>query len=806
MKIKAKTLIALLLVLAMAFSLAACGKGNQSGEEPAGNKGGNKEETPEFVYTAEFTELGGEGRNSLVPSVYTDDGFYASSYEKVGENIPEGAVVQYEGQYDVYQTRLYFVGFDGSRKLLEGYVPMTAPENTEGKRDYRSNSNISGMALGADGNLVVIEAMYTSWSEAPEGVTQESEEYWNYYQSTNQFFLRCLDETGAEISAAPIETQEGSYISGRGAVLDDAGNLLVTSDMQIRAIAPDGTTAYVIESENYLDNLVRLKDGRVGALNWGEKGMCLSLVDTAAKAFGEDIELPRDAYTLVSGGGDYDLYYTSGINFYGYKIDTQESVKLLNWINCDINGDEMQGVSVSSDGRITGVLNHWDNANQTTTTELVTLTKVPYDSVPHKETLTLAVQYLDWDVRSSIIDFNRKSDTVRIEVKDYSEYNTEDDYSAGLKKLTTEIMAGNMPDLLAMNGMPYAQLAAKGLLEDLYPYLDADSDFSRDDFFQNVFKALEVDGKLYATCPSFSVQTVMGAASVVGDTPGWTYQQLNEALATMPEGCTPFSVYTVRDDILQTCLALDMDNFVDWSTGECHFDSQEFIDLLNFAALFPESFDWEKYEYTPEDRDQSRIAEGKQMLMQASIYSFEDLQYNDANFGGQSTYIGYPTASGVGSMLNLTSGFAMSANCANKDAAWEFLRMFYTEDYQKNIWGLPTNLNVYNEKLKEAMTPQYQQDAEGNFLLDENGEKIPISTGGMGMPDGSVVEFYALTQEQADRLGDLINSTTRLADYNSSVFDIVKEQAQAFFAGQKSAEDVAKLIQSKANIYVNEQR
>lgn len=157
-------------------------------------------------------------------------------------------------------------------------------------------------------------------------------------------------------------------------------------------------------------------------------------------------------------------------------------------------------------------------------------------------------------------------------------------------------------------------------------------------------------------------------------------------------------------------------------------------------------------------------------------------------------------------MLNLTSGFAMSANCANKDAAWEFLRMFYTEDYQKNIGGLPTNLNVYNEKLKKAMTPQYQQDAEGNFLLDENGEKIPISTGGMGMPDGSVVEFYALTQEQADRLGDLINSTTRLADYNSSVFDIVKEQAQAFFAGQKSAEDVAKLIQSKANIYVNEQR
>ena len=39
-----------------------------------------------------------------------------------------------------------------------------------------------------------------------------------------------------------------------------------------------------------------------------------------------------------------------------------------------------------------------------------------------------------------------------------------------------------------------------------------------------------------------------------------------------------------------------------------------------------------------------------------------------------------------------------------------------------------------------------------------------------------------------------------------SIMDIVTEQAAAYFSGQKSAEEVAKLIQSKANIYINEQR
>lgn len=46
MKIKAKTLIALLLVLSMAFSLAACGKGNQSEKSPPAIRAGTRKRRP----------------------------------------------------------------------------------------------------------------------------------------------------------------------------------------------------------------------------------------------------------------------------------------------------------------------------------------------------------------------------------------------------------------------------------------------------------------------------------------------------------------------------------------------------------------------------------------------------------------------------------------------------------------------------------------------------------------------------------------------------------------------------------------
>ena len=77
-----------------------------------------------------------------------------------------------------------------------------------------------------------------------------------------------------------------------------------------------------------------------------------------------------------------------------------------------------------------------------------------------KTTLTLAAQYLGSDLRADVLNFNRSSDKYRIEVTDYSEFNTEDDYTAGLTRLNTEIISGNTPDILAVSGLPIEQYAA----------------------------------------------------------------------------------------------------------------------------------------------------------------------------------------------------------------------------------------------------------------------------------------------------------------------------------------------------------
>ncbi|MBQ6926925.1 MAG: extracellular solute-binding protein [Oscillospiraceae bacterium] len=804
-----KNTVCLLLALAMCLSLAACGSsgGSASTATPAPTESA----APELVYVSEFKKFLDDSENYVSIRSYGEDGIYFSSWEKVGENVPEGAKPQYEGQYDVYETFLYRMDKDGKITKLENYKTVDAPANDKDYRDFYSGSDMSGICFTPDG-FVTLELAYASWNDGDGNYTQYSEEYFQHQRFQQEYYIRSFDREGNERSSAKIDVPEDGWLDAYSMQLDDKGNAIVSAGQGLRAIGLDGRDAYEISVNGYINGIIGLPDGRIAVSTSGEENL-VSILDSDTGKLVDGVKMNVETYNTVTGNKDYDFYYTSGAYFYGCRLGDEEPTKLFNWIGCDVNGSRVTVLDVSDEGVVTGVLTDYNTKTRQYSTELVSIKQVPSDTVPHKQPIKLAVMYLDFGVQDMIIDFNRRNDQYRIEVVDYSEYGTDaNGNSIGATKLNTEILSGNVPDILCLSGLSYRQLANKGILEDLYPYIDADPELQRSDFFPNVLQAMEVDGKLCSTVSSFFISSAIGAASVVGDEPGWTYDEFNEALASMPEGCTAFDQYVTRDSILSTCLALDMTDYVDWGSGTVRFDSPDFIRLLNFANSFPSEFDWENYDWAREESVEERLAQGKQMLVQTSAYSIDDIFYNNYTqfMGGKVTYIGYPTSHGTGNMISFAgdSGYALSSKSPYKDAAWQFLRTFFTKNYQsESVYSLPSRLDVFDEKAAEASTVQYQQNAEGQFLLDDNGEKIPVvRTTIWNKETQQTEEIYALTEDQVQQIRELILTTTKVADYNQEILDIVKEQAAPFFAGQKTAEEVAKLVQSKANIYVNEQR
>ena len=577
----------MLLCAVMILSLAACGKEKTAQPSSTAPADASQPGTTAYAYKSSFIPVSSDSEWGVSPVCYTDDGFYATGTEKIGRReVAEDQVEEYEGQFDLYATILYFVDSNGKAERLPNFVPAVPESNDENLPEFYSYTGLGRPTMNKDGHLVAVEEHYVSWFDGPESALHTEDEY-QYYHYEQSYDLLVLDTDGSELSRAPVDVDVSqSYLNTSSTVCDNSGNLLATLDMSLLAIAPDGTIAYTIPSDDYISSLVRLPDGTVGALISGMQGMELRSIDTDTKSFGEAITIPNNVWTLLSGDEDYDFYFTSGMYLYGFRLGEENPEQVLNWMTCDINGQSLDtsSISISPDGTIRGVVSEY--TNDKTETQLFTISKVPADSLPKKQVLTVAQleYYPDYDLSNRIVRFNRSHEDVRIEYKDYTEYNTEDDLSVGMTKFMTEVMAGTLPDILPTRQLPYKQLAAKGLLEDLYPYMDADKDISREDFFPNLLAALEVNGALYQMVPAFSVETLTGAASIVGDTPGWTYDKFNEALAKMDEGCTPLDPYVTRDSVLSSLLYSDMDSYVDWTTGTVRFDSDSFKQRLLQAA------------------------------------------------------------------------------------------------------------------------------------------------------------------------------------------------------------------------------
>ncbi|MBQ9662709.1 MAG: extracellular solute-binding protein [Oscillospiraceae bacterium] len=808
--------LSLALCLVMILGLAACENIAQDNSKPqsspeAQNAGSTAETGAPaggYAWKSEFLSVKTEDEeNSIQPALFVDGGFYATGQVKLGrQEVPEDQVEEYEGQFDIYGTALYYVTLDGTVTKLPNYTPAEPIKNTEGKKDFYSYCNLGRPVLTPEGNLLVLEQQGAGWFDGPDDIygteEQYAGDYGDYYHNEQNYDIVVLDTQGTELSRAPVDIDTSdTWLNTYSVAQDKDGNLVLIMEQTLQAIAPDGSIAWSAPCDSYINSLVTLSDGTIAAMMYGNNGMELRPVDLETKKFGDAYSIPDSAWNVFPGDDEYDLYYTSGMYFYGFKLGEEEPVRLLNWMSCDINGDSVgsDSIHVSPDGTITGVT--YDYSGNSVDTQIFTLTRVPADSLPKKQILTVAqLEYSpNYQLTNRMVRFNRAHDNIRLEYVDY----VEDDYAAGLNKFMTEVMAGTIPDIIPTNQLPYKQLASKGLLEDLYPYIDADKDLDRADFFPNLLSALEVNGALCEIVSGFSVETLSGAASVVGDTPGWTYDEFNAALADMPEGCTPLEPYVTRDQVLSSLLYADMDSFVDWPTGKVSFESDSFKQMLEFAKQFPAEYNWEEHDTA--ENTQDLIRQGRQMLTQTYLYSLDAILWNDVNFGGKTTYIGWPTSDGVGSIMRFDNGYAMSKSCSDKDAAWEFLRGMLTEAGQSDVWMIPSNRKVFDKQLKEIMTPNYRKDANGNFILDENGEKIEESRGGW-VDESGEHNIYAMTQEQADEVLSVIETCTKVASYDTSIYDIVNEQAQAFFAGQKSVDEVARLIQSKANIYVNEQR
>ena len=856
-------IFALFLVLVLLLGiLSGCGKKNDTNSD--GTNGSNTVVTPtkndqsqvtsKYAYKPTYLTVPAEvdsisgisaSGNTVWFAANVKDGEQTETYTYTDENGEEQTETY---TYDTYKTVLY--SLDLESQVCQAVPDLTLPAVEEG---WEGNSYVNNFQIMSDGSIWIFCIVNQYKTELPDDFDPETDDEWQYQINENRTTMVHLDGTGKELTRFDLvpPASDDASADASGGVDDNFGiaqyEAAYQSNISSIVVGEDGTiygydwqNVYLfdetgactatIEANEYSGNLMRYDANTVGMNTYvynQETETSTNYfvpINAETKAFDKEgkVELPNSAWNIYPGVGEYDLLYDNDSKIFGYIASSDTSEKILDWMDSDINPNNMNSYSVLDDGRVIASLRNWDDETQENSNELVLMTRVDASTLPEKTVLTLACFYLDYQMRGRIVEFNKNSDSYRIVVKDYSEYNTDEDYTAGITKLNTEIMSGVIPDMFLTDNMPIDRYAAKGILTDLYALIDSDSELTRDSFVPEVLKACETDGKLYRMPVSFMVQTAYGLSKVVDGYDVWNVAALQDALSKLQEGAYAFDFYNTQSDMMSTCIARNLSAFVNWQTGQCSFDSEGFIALLNFVKTFPAEFDWDTYnnEHSGEYYDDATLMKnGQKLLAQVYMSGFEDFLYTISQIGDTPiTFVGYPSEDGTSNHLfSVDTPFAISATCQAKDVAWTFLSELVRKDWQTgyNIWNFPVNKAAFDEKMEQAMTEQYQTDENGDQILDENGDPIKLPktsyytavarTADTVSPDSGRVDIYALSQEQADMILDVISKTTRVISYDESIMNIVTDEAAPFFAGQATAEETAAAIQSRVQLYVAEQ-
>lgn len=380
--------------------------------------------------------------------------------------------------------------------------------------------------------------------------------------------------------------------------------------------------------------------------------------------------------------------------------------------------------------------------------------------------------------------FNESQDEFYIEQVDYSQNGSLSSAEA-LTRLNAELNSGKGPDLFYLWNMDmdvevYGQ---KGYLEDLYPYLDKDPQLSREDILPSLRAAYEVNEALYGTVSSFGIYTMFGSSEELSCYDEWDFDAMLD-LAEKHGGVTELlsTVYS-KNEFLQSALQATLSDFANLTTGEVFFDSDSFRNLLLFCNELESAPDYSEPPKNP----------GISFYV---INSFKQLQFYEALYGDEISFVGYPSSTNGGHcFINLIDQFAMNSESQNKDGAWQFLRILLTEEYQTEYDNaqFPTNVKALENKILEAQTdvetaPVSPQLYDNEILNEDN------------------FIFTSATDQQIDNVMLLINDTATIGNSQFELIELVVDEAEDYFQGAKSLDDVVNIIQHITTMYFAERQ
>ncbi|UQZ82411.1 Putative ABC transporter substrate-binding protein YesO [Paenibacillus konkukensis] len=374
--------------------------------------------------------------------------------------------------------------------------------------------------------------------------------------------------------------------------------------------------------------------------------------------------------------------------------------------------------------------------------------------------------------------------TIRLTHVDTSNSTLEADLEKYVSTTDTEMLAGKGPDLLQLDVLSPDNFVKRKLLADMGEMMDRDSDFRKEDYFANILDNARVGGKLYSLPLSFFLIGFAGDTDAIAktgvpvDDKSWSWNDfiVDAKQLAARGGHRPALVYSGPEYLLANLVTDNYDSFVDAEGRKASFDSPAFLDAMKqVKTMFDEGV------VSSQGREPA-------YFYNIQINSPWDYLVSLRERGEHMKLYEKPHAEGgaAGGYFKTYRAVGISANSKVKPEAWDFVKFMMSEEVQTppETAGIPINMKVYAQQIQKLKSEGIVKAYEEGPL---HGQAIKVDPA------------------MLDQLQDFVNGAVHKIEYQSDkVVKMIVKESKAYFAGQKSAEEVAKLLQNKAMTYLNE--
>lgn len=553
---------------------------------------------------------------------------------------------------------------------------------------------------------------------------------------------------------------------------------------RIIKLLPSGETLYETELDPgfAIKDLCQTEDGKVWLLlqEDGEELLRLAELDSATGQLipGSRREIPfmRERMVRLGAAGELPAvlgYFAEERNYRVMKADlaSGEMIPVLYLAGTSYIwpvSQKLQNFQVLEDGIVELLFTDQSGLN-------CRLDKIKMQKTEKIPIVVRGGYWVDYIFREQVSQFNMENSTYQIIVEDCTDPEALEDFA---RLTSVQMNAGKGPDILYGADLMEDYIAGmleKGALEDLKPYMERDG-VREEDYFPLTFSAWRQGERIYGINYRGGASQTTIKEEVLGSRETPDMETLIDALLAREGECLYMSEWA-SGQVLKNWMrgTESLFGMVDWEQGSCDFNTPLFHKMLEAAARYGDN-----------GRKNAELA-----VAAGNGYSNVLYFSGSAELEAQGRVIsGTQFDDGCYASFNVMEILAVNVNSSHKEGAWEFIRFLLSDEIQgakKDAYTIPVSYHAFEEWLPwciAEMTVRKYVNGVPGYAPTFEGEEV--------------------SKERQAEYRQMLEEARPLPIRTKFILEVILDEAQDYFDGYKSTDEVIQVINNRVQLYLDE--